>query len=288
MPFHPPRILGDPMSWLETGFVAVLLLGGAVLLPMAQAETTTVTYVESSGDLFPDDDRADLNLAVEGGVDWSLNEGTLSPGEALQRTLLPAAGPLILTADYHFDPRCCPNQERQGTETVTDDTPLGCVDIPIPVDGSWTLIVTLCGVLDGRWPPQGPGDVSPTTGNWQVYEGQDLRISADSQAQDGDRLRLSVNTEYGFEVSAEVEHSTGWNRSSDRYTSKDIKGTPTTFERTYTVTVQQQNQTSSDGAQADGEQEGDGTSGPSIPGPASGVILLSVVSVGVLLRRRDT
>lgn len=270
------------MRKMGIGLLTVLLLGGIVSLPMARAQTTTVTYHEDTGNLFPDEDRADLNLTIDGNVDWSLNEGSLGPGEELGRTLVPSAGPLTLQADYHFEPPCCPNQERQGTETVSQETPLGCVDIPIPVDGSLTVIVTLCGILDGHWPPQGSGDVSPVTGNWESYTGQDLTISADQQAEGEDTVVLPVNTDYDLDVSADVKHSSGWNHSSGQFTFKDIEGSPSTFERMYTVTIEDKSQSSGDGGEGDAEFPGQ-----PLPAPASGVALLSLVLVAVAIRQRE-
>lgn len=179
-----------------------------VVPPTAAAQTDTVAYSKVTGDLLPDQSRVDVDATLTGRVAWRLDEGSLRPGQSLERPVQPSPADLTLTVHYVIKPACCPNQHREGTQTLTLQTPLACI-YPKITDGGWTVTVTLCGRL--RAMPQvesGPGSVTPTILDWTPQSGwnpQSVYVQSYSDAQPGQRLTVVMPTEYDFTIQVRVE-----------------------------------------------------------------------------------
>ncbi|MFQ6126997.1 MAG: hypothetical protein ACE5R6_20670 [Candidatus Heimdallarchaeota archaeon] len=169
-------------------FVAFLFLSASILLVLntpANADTTThVTY--------------SVNTSVASGsfsTDVSTSGDSVEPGGSTTITFDVQQGSALLMVDFG----------KYGSESITFDTPLSSISVPIYGIGELaSIIVDLSGMLKGDLSVKGPGFLSTNHLSWSSWGKKSVTLDA-SNAEDGDTITVRLILEYTANIGATAE-----------------------------------------------------------------------------------
>lgn len=163
-------------------------------------------------DLFPDDDRLDVQLTMEPRVWWIMGEGDLTAGHTWRLIVDPKPATMPVRVTYDVEPTCCPGERRDGSMNLTPITLLGdALLADLELEG-WRVTLRMTATLDAR--PEHLEARGNTTvehaGPWTWASAEDLdngrrwtNVTLDARnATLGDRVDLVVSTVYTVNLTA--------------------------------------------------------------------------------------
>jgi len=169
---------------------------------MVSAAQTTVNYIMTTEDLFPEIPRLDVIVRTDWSVQYTANDGSGAPGTPVSYPVTATAGPGSITVWWWYNGTLI---QYSNSRTIPHNAPIGDeADIPLYSDGTVTILLTIHASIDGVITNTGPGSVSPTYVSWTSWGTQTSQVSINSDAQDGQTIALSTVTTYAQTLTVTV------------------------------------------------------------------------------------
>ena len=126
-------------------------------------------------------------------VDCSLEDATVAPSSSVDIHASVAQKSSSLTLDLGT----------YGTHTVTFDTPIGTVSVPVSGITGASINLDITGSITGSITTSGPGSASPTSLSWTSWGSKPITIDA-TQAKDGDSIKPTLSASYTVSIGVSV------------------------------------------------------------------------------------
>jgi len=193
-------------------------------VPAGDNSQTIVSYNRTTEDLFPN--LADINVSVSlvGSAKFTCSDGTVLPGGSTEYSIAASPENGTLTVNYDIDR---PIVKRSGSQSKTFNPEWLLVENSIVVydESPITITVTIHGHLNGHVTVCGNGSVAPSDIMWSDWETNNVTVSANANAENGQEIQVEVATEYVvyFTVGVELGLIDVFERNS---TSRGVSGSP--------------------------------------------------------------
>jgi hypothetical protein len=90
-----------------------------------------------------------------------------------------------------------------GTRTITFDTPIGTISVPVAGVTGASINVDITGSITGSIATSGPGSASPTSLSWTSWGSKTITIDA-AQSKSGDTISETLSTFYTVSIGVSV------------------------------------------------------------------------------------
>ena len=185
---------------------------------------TIVSYNRTTEDVFPNLTDINVSVTLVGSAKFTCSDGTVLPGGSTEYSIAASPENGTLTVNYDIDR---PIVKRSGSRSKTFNPEWLLVENSIVVYDEWpiTITVTIHGHLNGDVTVSGNGSAAPSDIMWSDWETNNVTVSANANAENGQEIQVEVATEYVvyFTVGVELGLIDVVERNS---TSRGVSGSP--------------------------------------------------------------